>query len=279
MKRTLIFILSIMLMFSLAASVSAAESGKNIGTLPGTAEKLALDGKKDAAYKNALHINEMVSHDGKATPLAKTDFYLLYDRDAIWVFCEVEDATLTTKAADPKQPNYKVDSIEIMLDMTNKGENIADQTPLQCRLDHNNQVSGRLGQKGTSLFLRESEGGTVGFFDAAAVKTDKGFNAEFRIPFRTAPEKGGKIGINLCYNDWDKDDGTRIFLVSTPGVSSWNVDKFDYVTLGGITDPKPGSSAETSDPLTIVTICALISGAAFTASKRKSRVRSAGRPR
>lgn len=111
-----------MLIFSLAVSISTAESGKNIGTLPGMAEKLALDGKKDAAYKNALHINEMVSHDGKATPLAKTDFYLLYDRDAIWVFCEVEDATLTTKAADPKQPNYKVDSIEIMLDMTNKAK-------------------------------------------------------------------------------------------------------------------------------------------------------------
>ena len=42
------------------------------------------------------------------------------------------------------------------------------------------------------------------------MKTDKGFNAEFRIPFTAAPEKGNKIGLNLCYNDWDKDNGNRI---------------------------------------------------------------------
>lgn len=271
MKKLLSLLIPMILVLSLSVPVFAAESGKNIGTLPGTAEKLTLDGKKEAAYKNALHINEMVSHDGKAAPLAKTDFYLLYDKDAIWVFCEIEDSTLTTKADDPKQPSYKVDSIEIMLDMTNKGENIADQTPWQCRIDHNNQVSGRLGQKGTSLFLRKSDGGTVEFFDAVAVKTDKGFNAEFRIPLPKTPAKGDKIGLNLCYNDWDKDDGTRIFLVSTPGVSSWNAEKFDFVTLGEIAKPKSDVSTQTADPLTSAAVCALIAGAAYTASKRKAK--------
>lgn len=270
MKKTLSLLLSILVMFTMAVNVSATESGQNIGTLPGTSAKLTLDGKKEAAYKNALRINEMYSQDEKVATVAKTDFYLLYDKDAIWVFCEVEDSTLVTKAADPTQPSYKVDSIEIMLDLTNKGENIADQTPLQCRLDHNNLISGRLGQKGTSLFLRKSEGGTIEFFDAIAVKTDKGFNAEFRIPFTAAPEKGNKIGLNLCYNDWDKDNGNRVIMISTKGVSSWMAESFNYVTLGEIAKTAPATSAQTADPLTIAVVSALAAGTAFIASKRKS---------
>jgi hypothetical protein len=273
MKKIITGAISIATAALLTVSSLAVSTGKNLGTVPGTSAAITLDGKKDAAYSSALKIPGSFAQDGKSTPAASADFYVLYTKDALWVYCEVVDSTLNTKAADPLKPDFKVDSIEIMIDPTNQGENTPDVTPYQARIDHNNQVSARLGQKGTSLFLRKSEGGTVDFFDAQAVKTDKGFNAEFKI---TLPElaKGKELGINFCYNDWDKDGGTRIILGTTVGVDSWSAAKYDFVTLGEIvaeTKPstKPEQSASTSDIGIITASIALAVSAGVIYKKRR----------
>lgn len=259
----------------LTVSCFAVSTGKNLGTVSGTSAVLVLDGKKDAAYSSALKVPGSFAQDGKSTPAASADYYVLYTKDALWVYCEIVDSTLNTKAADPLKPDYKVDSVEIMIDPTNKGENTPDVTPLQCRVDHNNLLSGRLGQKGTSLFNRKTDGGNVEFFDAQAVKTDKGFNAEFKISLSDLA-KGKEIGINFCYNDWDKDGGTRVILGTTVSVDSWSAAKYDFVTLGEIAAPakpadkKPEQSASTSDIGIITASIALAVSAGVIYKKRRA---------
>lgn len=239
-KIATVLLAAVLCIGALTISVMAADSGNELGKVPGTTTEIILDGVKDEIYAKALYVNGSLSQNGKSEVTAKADYYLVYRPDALWIFCEIKDPTLLTQAADPKQPSFKVDSIEVMLDPTNEGQNIPEETPYQCRIDHNNLVSGRLGQKGSNLYLRSgSENGTVNFFDAQAVKTNGGFNAEFKIPLKSIA-KGGKIGINLCYNDWDKDDGKRVVLGSTVKVESWNPDKYDYVTFGDmIVEPTP----------------------------------------
>ncbi|MDD4774636.1 MAG: sugar-binding protein, partial [Eubacteriales bacterium] len=146
---------------------SAIAGGEDYGSVPYTYNILALDAIKEDTYTHALHINGNLERDGGSIN-AGADYWLIYDDTYLWMFVEIKDSTLNTAADDELTSSYKVDSIEIMLDFTNKGENIVDETPYQCRVDHQGFVSGRIGQGGTSLFGTPAQGGDVDFFESAA---------------------------------------------------------------------------------------------------------------
>ncbi|HHX53613.1 MAG TPA: hypothetical protein GX704_01775 [Clostridiales bacterium] len=145
MKRTLILCLCAALAAFCVIPVFAVDTGNNLGTVSGTLEVPKLDGVKDDVYKNALVLDGGLLQDDNTEAQSDATYYFIYDAEALWVFCEITDPTLETAAEDPQQPNYKVDSIEVMIDFTNEGENIPDETPLQCRIDHNNLISARAG--------------------------------------------------------------------------------------------------------------------------------------
>ena len=279
MKKILSVILCAVMVLSMAATVLAVDSAKNMGTVAGTSETMTLDGKKDAAYSKGLKLDGSTTADGKASA-AKLTYYVTYTKDALWVFVEVKDSTIKVKNADEKKPSYKTDSIEIMLDPTNEGKNEPDKTPWQMRIDSYNLISARKGQKGTSLFLRKSEGGNVDFFDAKSVVVSGGYNAEFKIPMDGLKE-GKKIGFTFCYNDWDEAGKNRVTPITTLGEksNSWTAELYNYMVLGKIavqttaaTTKAPAvkpTAPATFDAGIVLAVVASMAGAGVVVSKKR----------
>jgi len=275
MKKTLSLILCAIMLVMMALPVSAVSTAKNAGTANGTTEKLTLDGKMDAAYVDGLEVAAAEIKGGKAESTAV--FYTTYTSDALWIFCEIRDKTLDTKLADPAKPTFQMDSIEIMLDPDNKGENTADKLPLQMRIDFDGNLSARKGQKGTSLYHSPAKNGNVDFYEAKAVKVDGGFDAEYKIPL-SGLKAGKQLGFNFCYNDWDTTGKNRTTLVTTAGVDSWTADKYNYFVLGDIIEPvkeaAPAANAKapaTADlaTLAVIAVVSSLAGAVTVKSRRK----------
>lgn len=269
MKKTLSALLCIALIVMLALPAFAAEAGKNAGTVAGTSAALTLDGKKDAAYDKGFKVDGSLTEKDGSAGAAKITYYVTYTKTDLWIFAEVKDATLSTKLEKESEPNYKMDSIEIMLDPTNKGENTADVTPWQARVDYQGNLSARKGQKGTSLFHSKAKNGTVDFFDAKAVVVDGGFNAEYKIPMDGLTE-GKKIGFNFCYNDWDATGKTRVTQTSTLKVGSWTAQSYDYFTLGAIAAPAAApKTADMSSVALAAMAMSLAAGVVIAKSKKR----------
>jgi len=275
MKKLFALLLCAMLICTSAVSVFAAATGKNAGTVAGTASEMKLDGAKEAAYDKGLKIDGSTNMDTKAKDAATATYYVTYTKDALWVYAEIKDATLKVVNADEKKPSYKADSIEFMLDPDNAGANEPDKTPYQMRIDSYNLISARKGQKGTSLYLRTSEGGTIDFFEAKSIKTADGFVAEFKVPVEGLAA-GKKLGINLCYNDWDDTGATRKTITSTVGVGSWTAESYDYITLGDIAvetteAPKTETPAApaTFDAAVVIAVVAAVTGAGVVVTKKR----------
>ena len=279
MKKILSVILCAVMVLSMAASVLAVDSAKNMGTVAGTSETMTLDAKKDAAYSKGLKLDGSTTADGKASA-AKLTYYVTYTKDALWVFVEVKDSTISVKPANTAKPDYKTDSIEIMIDPTNEGKNEPDVAPWQMRVDSYNLVSARKGQKGTSLYNRKAEGGTVDFFDAKSVVVSGGYNAEFKIPMDGLKE-GKKIGFTFCYNDWDAEGKNRVVPITTLGEksNSWTAELYNYLVIGKIAAQttaattkapavKPTAPA-TFDAGIVLAVVASMAGAGVVVSKKR----------
>ena len=237
MRKVLSLLLGVLLIAALAVSAAADESGENAGTVPGTTEELVLDGIMDDAYQNGLCLEGITLGEGEPgdTPIK---YYIVYTATDLWIFADVQDKTLKTELENELQPNYKMDSVEVMLDPENSGENMPDETPWQMRVDYLGNLSARLGKGGTSLYHSPALDGDVDFYEAVAVVVDGGFCAEYKIPMEDLTP-GRAMGFNLCYNDWDEDGIDRVVYTTTPFVDSWYPESFDYFVLGEIAAPAP----------------------------------------
>ena len=245
MKKVISILLSVLLAASFTIAAAADETGENAGTVPGTSAALTLDGVMDEAYQSGLVLEGFKLSDGEPGDTA-VKYYLTYTADALWVFADVPDDTLETVLENEDQPNYKMDSVEVMLDPDNGGYNTPDETPFQMRVDYQGNLSARLGQGGTSLYHSPERDGNVDFFEAVAVVVDGGFQAEYRIPLEDLTP-GRAMGLNICYNDWDEDGLDRVVYTTTKLVDSWYPESFDYVVLGEIAAPSyeyPASGAD-----------------------------------
>ena len=232
MKKTLTLALCLILAALCTIGTFASPTGKDRGTVGGTSQTMTLDAKKDAGYDDGAKFDGSIIQEKGGKGKSTATYWVTYTKDAIWIYAEIADSTLAKKNNDEKKPSYEVDSIEIMLDPDNKGENTPDKLPLQMRIDSYNLVSARKGQKGTSLYLRKSEGGTVDFFEAQSVKTAAGFNAEYKIPV-SGLAKGKQIGFNFCYNDWD-NGSNRETIGTNQLATSWQAERYEFFTLGDI---------------------------------------------
>ena len=275
MKKTFTAILCIVMIMMLAIPAFAVETAKNAGTVAGTSDAMILDGKMDKSYEKGLKVEGFTLKEGKAGA-AKVTYYITYTKSDIWVYAEIKDSVVKATLSKENPTYHMIDSIEVMLDLDNKGANTPEVTPWQMRVDYTGYLTGRKGQKGTTLVNAKTNGGTVDFFDAKAVVVDGGFNAEYKIPV-TGLSAGKKIGFNFMYNDLDETGKKREVQSTSLKVDSWQPSKYDYFVLGEIAAPTPATNASstpaaspaTSDISVILTIISAVAASGAVIIKKK----------
>ena len=267
----------IMLAALLAIGVSAAEKNylayENYGEIAQVEKKsVRLDGAKDEAYDAATPIAIATHHAGAQSNVTGTS-YVVYDSQYIWIFVEVNDTTLKTKASDALSASYKEDSVELLVDWGNEGVDISNKSPYQCRLSHEGYISARLGQGGDSMFGAVEDGGTapVTWLNGTAkVRADgTGYDCEFRVALPEGVDVNERIGINFMINDWEDQGVNRAMITSAAnGVGEWNVAEIGYMTFNGV----PYTADTTFIYVMIALVAALaIGGATLVSLKNKAK--------
>ena len=267
----------VMLAALLAVGVSAEERNylkyENYGEIAQVAKKnIRLDGVKDEVYDAATPIAIATHHGGVASNVTGTA-YVVYDSQYIWVFVEVNDTTLKTKASDSLSASFKEDSVEILVDWTNEGDNVKNETPYQCRLSYEGYISARLGQTGDNMYGSVEDGGTspVTWLNGTSkVRADKtGYDCEFRIALPEGVAVNERIGINFMINDWEDQDMNRAMITSASnGAAEWEVGEIGYMTFNGV----PYTADTTFIYAMIALVGALaIGGATLVSLKKKAK--------
>lgn len=249
MKKVFSLVLAVMMLaavFALAASAMVGEGYHNYGEIANVERKsIRLDVIKESAYDAATPIpikyqtlktngkpNSWYPEDGSVAPVEGVA-YVVYDTEYIWVYAEITDATLNTKAADALSSSVKEDSLEIMIDWTNEGLNVPNGTPYQSRVSHEGYISARLGQQGTTMQGTAEQGSPnpVNWLQGTGAHTEKGYNCEFRIDIPENVTIGEYISIGFMINDRDADGNKRIMVTSDPvtGFCEWQVDRLGYI--------------------------------------------------
>jgi len=260
MKKVFSMILVVMMLvatFALSASAMVGEGYHNYGEIANVERNnIRLDAVKESVYDSATPIpityqsknasgkeNKFYPRDNGEAP-AEAVAYIVYDTQYIWVYVEVTDATLNTKAENALLSSHKQDSIEILVDWTNEGQNVADDTPYQCRLTHEGYISARQGKDGTTMQGTAEQGSSnpVNWLQGTAKYTDKGYDCEFRIdiPEKYKDKIGEYISLGFMINDYDSTGANRIMVSSDPitGSCEWHVTnlgniKFNYAPYTG----------------------------------------------
>lgn len=254
MKKFLSLVLVVMMLaatFALATSAMVGDGYHNYGEIANVERKsIRLDAVKESVYDAATPIpikyastknyetGELHATAPRANgePVAEAVAYVVYDTQYIWVYVEVTDSTLNTKAENQLLSKYSEDSVEILVDWTNEGLNVADDTPYQSRVSHEGYISARLGQQGTTMQGTAEQGSTnpVNWLQGTAKHTDKGYDCEFRINIPDDKyEIGEYISLGFTLNDYDSTGelSSRIMVSSDPvnGTNQWAVSKIGYI--------------------------------------------------
>ena len=251
MKKFLSLVLVVMILaasFALATSAMVGDEYQNYGEIANVERKsIRLDAVKEDVYDKATpiaidnvvpYVAANISSDPRENgeAIAKGTAYMVYDTEYIWVYVEVIDPTLATRAADPLSSKYSEDSIEIVVDWVNSGANLPDDTPYQSRLSHEGYISARQGQRGTTMQGTALQGSInpVNWLQGTAVHTDNGYNCEFRIDVPADKyEIGEYISLGFMINDYDStgDVATRRLITADKVQNSqqWEVEKMGYI--------------------------------------------------
>lgn len=165
MKKLIVLVLSLVMVFSFTTSVSAdANVSWNAGK--GTA---VVDGQKDDVYAGAQEIKMAVASDIPADKEADdtaASCWAVYDSAAIYFLVEVKDSALDDTSANV----YEKDSVEI-------------------RIDNKDQLV-------QAYAVDESFSGTVAS-EVKVLKTDNGYNVEFKVPYATAEGSSMKFSVQV----------------------------------------------------------------------------------
>ena len=254
MKKFLSLVLVVMMLaatFALATSAMVGDGYHNYGEIANVERKsIRLDAVKESVYDAATPIpikyastknyetGELHAFGPRENgePVAEGTAYVVYDTQYIWVYVEVTDSTLNTKAENALLSKFTEDSVEILVDWTNEGLNIADKTPYQSRVSHEGYISARLGQQGTTMQGTAEQGSPnpVNWLQGTAkVVEGRGYDCEFRIEIPEEYEIGEYISLGLMINDYDSTGATnsRIMVSADPvnGSNQWAVTKIGYI--------------------------------------------------
>ena len=106
MKKILSVILCAVMVLSMAATVLAVDSAKNMGTVAGTSETMTLDGKKDAAYSKGLKLDGSTTADGKASALGSFKMDTSAWTDAIAQMTAIKDEYFSDFATGTRSQQF-----------------------------------------------------------------------------------------------------------------------------------------------------------------------------
>ena len=282
MKKFFSWVLVVMMLaatFALATSAMVGDGYHNYGEIANVERKsIRLDANKETVYDAATPIpikysstknyetGELhpVGPRENGDPVAEATAYIVYDTKYIWVYVEVTDSTLNTKAENPLLSKFTEDSVEILVDWTNEGLNVIDETPYQSRVSHEGYISARLGQKGITMQGTAEQGSPnpVNWLNGTAQRTDKGYDCEFRIEIPDDKEIGEYISIGFTLNDYDSTGSStsRIMVSSDPvnGSNQWAVKKIGYI--------KFNYAPDTADTTIIYVVVAMVAALAVGAT-------------
>lgn len=272
-----VLMLASMLVMSVGAVVRDDGLNHDYGTIANVERKsIRLDAIKEDVYDNATAIpiaTISASNPEGRTSDASATAYVVYDSEYIWVFVEVDDATLATKAASALESSYKEDSIELVFDFANEGKNAAEESPYQCRLTHEGYISARIGQKGTTLQGTAEQGSQnpVNWLDGFALhRADgTGYDCEFKVTIPDNVVIGDQIGMNIMINDYDAEGKNRVMITSNstdPACGEWKVNLYGNITLD---DSNPYTADTTVIYVAIAMVAALAVGAITLVSLKK----------
>ncbi|MGM9626087.1 MAG: sugar-binding protein [Eubacteriales bacterium] len=248
MKKFFSAILAGVVLASLAASVSASEDGACKGVVPKVPDgQITVDGEmNEQVWTEALQVSidllNIGSEDG-----AQGVAYMLWAEGSWYLFVEVKDADVVAPDQDIQQTApWNTDSVEMFFDFGNKHEDLTQQFRVDCSGWQSYYTEGGA----TSAYGPDAEP----YFDDSAVKmTGTGYNIEMRINLdKYGLKEGDSIGLQLQINDVTTDSPTACAnvynMASSNDAKSWDVDLYDYITLGAELEvPEEPAAEEPTD--------------------------------
>ncbi len=260
LNRALSLSTALLVAASLGSSLSAAPGTKNLGDVPKVdASAITVDGKKDELYEQALNIKTEINNGG-----ISADTWVLWSDGWLYVYAEVvdpeeNDISESEKATSP----WTADSIEILIDDDNDGENYG----MQYRVDFTGYGTWKDRNANVNYYTPDVIGDD---FLYAAQSTDDGYTAELRIPLDA--DEGGEVGYNIQVNGVSATS----YLVE----DAWNTPEYYYFVLGeplrveapaevkAATD-ETAAAPQTFDAATLSALSAVLCAAGIAAAKKK----------
>ena len=237
MKRLAWILAAWTLAAALLPTAGAIDTGKNIGTLPQTKEKITIDGKKDTIYDQGLKFAvDMIGTETAEKSETKGTAYFLWDgAKTFYAYVEVKDSTMVAWNEESyKSAPWNNDSVELFFDFKNDGAKRD-----QYRIDTNNKPS-YYDSKSIITDLAK-----YGFDAYACVKTANGYNVEFQVSsYAVSVAAGAKIGIDWQVNDMMDATKRATIHYNSSLQAKGSVKKFDYIVLGSNVVSLPKETAK-----------------------------------
>ena len=266
MKRKLLALT--LVLSALITGVSAHVDGGNLGDVPNTAEKITVDGKKDAIYGQGLKV-KIEQPTGTNEVKATADAWLLYSDGHLYIYAEVADKDIVDPTSDIQESSpWSTDSLEVFINEKNSD---SDKDIMQYRID----CTGFPSVYNHNGLAEYGQGKADSYFSYGERSTDNGYAVEYSIPVSSK-----EIGICLQINDV-LSDGTQTgawvySAVTGSGANSWTAGEHPYVTIGGSTvalaaaaTDDPAASASTFDITAIAAVGAALSAAGYALTKKR----------
>ena len=201
MKKLFMVVMAIVLVFGVTATASADanlswDAGKGTATV---------DGEKDDVYAGAQKMDLSVASDIGANGADDTSAsaWVVYDNEAIYFFVEVSDS---------------------VLDDTNA--NVWEKDSVELRLENKDQLA-------QAYAVSETYDGTI-VSEAKVLKTDKGYNVEFKAPYATA--EGSSVMFSLQVNAASNGKRNNTLHTSDDLKDAWqNNDVFETLVFSSST--------------------------------------------
>ncbi len=186
----------------------------------------------DEAYKKGLVLNVNRVEKGYSDTGTRGRAYLLWDKDALYMFVKVSDRIVVTSASIAMQEEtpWFADSVELFLDLGNDMHLPTKQY--------------RVSYSGYTCYMETNGANDVRgsaatpYVSGAAKLTDDGYDVEMRVNIKDFADMtvGYEIGVQILINDMtNSTDRKRAAIVLMPSKNSagdWAVQLYDYVTLG-----------------------------------------------
>jgi hypothetical protein len=267
----------------MAVPVSAHRSNAKYGDVPKTGEAIILDGIKDPIYEQGLYVPVRTQYDGTSSRYGAAgggEAWLLWDDGRFYAFFEiVTDAPLEASDDDEVIRNrpWEMDGVEVFFDFSNEA---TGDTANVFMMTNSGVRAFECKPTGTMSWHGRGDS-PDGWFEAAVVHTDVGYNVEMVIQaadFSGEFRAGNDIGFVLqlsaggatYHSDsggWHWDPEAWAYLVLSDTVVTIPVEEEAPATTDGGTTTE--AAPRTADPITLVVLGSLLSAAGITIAKKK----------